>query len=210
MHSRAKCGTLSATIAVLFALLPAPKSSAELIELNLLAIGNYINTPTWDPATGILTFYNYFPAGPQNLLTGVGVTYLPEYHPGDTLQWALLMATGRPGTLLNISVRNLFGDDNTLSTVNEMSGTTEFQWVLSPPRVIDSYQPYAFFWIPGKYGQHVYVKSILIGDPESIAAHISGVPEPGSVTLLVLGGVGLALAGWRRLQVRTSDGRLRS
>lgn len=132
----------------------------------------YMNAPQVSGNTVILR--NDQDTCPNCYHTGVGVlSNLPAYQTGDVLQWAVLArTTTSPQTTLNIGVQSGNGDQNSLTTFNQLQVTQNYSWAVSAPAVVDVYKPNAYLIIPQPLGQEIIVKQLLLGDPASIAAYI--------------------------------------
>ena len=141
---------------------------------------SYMNAPQVSGDNVILR--NTVDNCPSCYHTGVGVVSLPSYQAGDRLQWAVLArtTTSRP-TTLNIGVQSGSGDQNNLTTFDQLRVTEHFTWIVSAPVVVDAYKPNAYLIIPAPLGQEIEVKQLVLGDPASVIAHISGSQNPSNL-----------------------------
>lgn len=110
--------------------------------------------------------------------SGVGRFYPPEHNIGDILQWAWLMRTSTPPTGIRLSVQTGVGPENTLAypagVTNFLAVPSERSWVLSDVLAVDFVVPYGYIFLDA-LNKEVTIEQFVIGDPDSIAAHISGV-----------------------------------
>lgn len=148
-----------------------------LYELSPPNWNAYVNNPQVE--NGNLVFRSINDGGWQGVLRhGVGIYQLPQYNPGDTLQWALLARTTTSPAVLDLVVAG-GGSINNLAYYGLTIGS-DWGWITTPPTVIDRYVPTLLLGIP-ELGKEVQVKTWLLGDPDSIAQAISPSTPPGAV-----------------------------
>ena len=146
----------------------------------------YINEP--EVRNGTVVLRSLIPAPPSLYKHGLAMRGpLPEYSPGDVLQWAILARTSTPPAVLNIGVQSGKGDENTLS-VRDLNISEAWGWVVSEPLMANTYKSLVFLYTPD-LGKEIEIKKMALGDPDSIEEYMQGPLEVGpSLLPWVIGG----------------------
>lgn len=128
----------------------------------------YVNVP--EVMNGVVRLRSLIVPGPGPYHIGLAAIWnFADYRAGDVLQWAAMVKTTTPPTVLNIGVQSGHGDENTLSIRGErgLPIPENWSWVTSEVIMVDEFKPHVYLWTPEPH-KEIHMKVLALGDPESI------------------------------------------